>query len=127
MSDDDRESWYDDEAGPLVRLYAVTRGRSGGARHPLDMLTLVVNAGVGVQPRRPEPEYARILVLTRTAQSVAELAAQLNLPLTSTKILVGDLIDDGLLKHRSPEPAHETPARDNTQLLRAVLKGIQAI
>ncbi|MGN2641438.1 DUF742 domain-containing protein [Nocardia takedensis] len=123
---DPRESWYDEDAGPLVRLYAVTRGRSGGARHKLDMLTLVVNAGVGVQPRRPEPEYARILWLSRSALSVAELAAQLNLPLTSTKILVGDLIDDGLLKYRSPEPVQESPAR-NTQLLRAVLKGIQAI
>ncbi|MBH0777432.1 DUF742 domain-containing protein [Nocardia bovistercoris] len=123
---DERESWYDDEAGPLVRLYAVTRGRSGGARHKLDMLTLVVNASVGMQPRRPEPEYARILQMSHSAISVAEVSAALNLPLTSTKILIGDLIDDGLLKFRSPDPAPEAAAR-NTQLLRAVLKGIQAI
>ncbi|MEV0293439.1 DUF742 domain-containing protein [Nocardia sp. NPDC050710] len=123
---DERESWYDEEAGPLVRLYAVTRGRSGSARPDLDMLTLVVNASVGVQPRRPEPEYADILRLSRTSLSVAELAAQLNLPLTSTKILVGDLIDDGLLKFRSPDPA-PAAGPGNTELLRAVLKGIQAI
>ena len=84
MNDDEQESWYDDEAGPLVRLYAVTRGRSGNARPELDMLTLVVNASAGVQPRRPEPEYTEILRLSRTPLSVAEVAAQLNLPLTST-------------------------------------------
>ena len=26
----DRPSWYDEQAGPLVRLYALTRGRAEG-------------------------------------------------------------------------------------------------
>ena len=126
MNEDERESWYDEEAGPLVRLYAVTHGRSETVRPELDMLTLVVNASAGVQPRRPDPEYAQILRFARTALSVAEIAAQMNLPLTSTKILVGDLIDDGQLKYRSPDPTPEVTAR-NPELLRAVLRGIQAI
>ncbi|WP_405179792.1 DUF742 domain-containing protein [Nocardia sp. NBC_01377] len=126
MSDDERESWYDEDAGPLVRLYAVTHGRSDNARPELDMLTLVVNASTGVRSRRPDPEYAEILRLSRTALSVAEVAAHLNLPLNSTKILVGDLIDDGQLKYRSPDPKPDAVSR-NPELLRAVLRGIQAI
>ncbi|MBF6166983.1 DUF742 domain-containing protein [Streptomyces gardneri] len=122
-----RDPWYDDEAGPLVRLYTVTRGRTEGAPYELDMLTLVITASIDIQPRRrTEPEYTRILQISRTAQSVAELAAQLDLPLSTTKILVGDLIDEGLLLFRSPDPAPESAAQ-NTQLLRAILKGIQAI
>lgn len=34
--------WFDEDAGPLVRPYAVTRGRVMGAGHDLDMLTIVV-------------------------------------------------------------------------------------
>ncbi|MET8650385.1 DUF742 domain-containing protein [Nocardia aurea] len=126
MNDDQRESWYDDDAGPVVRLYAITRGRSKNARPDVDMLTLVVNASAGMRPRRSDPEYAEILRLSRTALSVAEVAAHLNLPLTATKILVGDLIDDGYLEHRSPDPAPEAAAR-NQSLLRAVMRGIEAL
>ncbi|MET8775508.1 DUF742 domain-containing protein [Nocardia sp. NPDC050713] len=122
---DRRESWFDEEAGPLVRLYAVTGGRSGGGRPELNMLTLVVRAGSRTL-RRNEPEYAEIVRLAREPQSIAELAAQLNLPLTSTKILVGDLIDDGLLNFRDPEPTPEAGPRD-MDVLRAVLKGIKAL
>ncbi|BAD55824.1 MULTISPECIES: DUF742 domain-containing protein [Nocardia] len=121
---DRRESWFDDEAGPLVRLYAVTRGRSD-ARPDLNMLTLVVYSGSGTL-RRTEPEYAEILRLSRTVQSIAELAAQLHLPLTTTKVLVGDLIDDGLLDFRAPEPTPDAGPRD-LGTLRAVLRGIQAL
>ncbi|WP_280262249.1 DUF742 domain-containing protein [Nocardia wallacei] len=118
------ESWFEDEAGPLVRLYAVTRGRGGGARPELNLLTLVVDAETGPL-RRTEPEYAAIVRLCRTAQSIAEVSAQLHLPLTVTKILVGDLIDDGRLIFRSPPPT-DSGAPD-IGLLQAVLNGIRAL
>ncbi|WP_024806289.1 DUF742 domain-containing protein [Nocardia sp. BMG51109] len=119
-----RESWYDDEAGPLVRLYAVTRGRGGSARPYLNLLTLVVADGFG-PPSRSEPEYAAILRLCRTPQSVAEVSAQLGLPLTVTKILIGDLIDEGRLIFRTPPPT-DSGAPD-IGLLQAVLNGIRAL
>ncbi|TCJ99489.1 DUF742 domain-containing protein [Nocardia alba] len=125
MTDDERESWYDAEAGPVVRLYALTQGRSRNARPELDIITLVVNVSGGVRPRRPEPEYARILQLSRTPLSIAEVAAQLGLPLNSTKILVSDLIDDRMLEHRSPDQSAE-PARDQ-DLLRRLHRAIRAL
>ncbi|WP_194817550.1 DUF742 domain-containing protein [Nocardia sp. XZ_19_385] len=122
-----RESWYDDEAGPVVRLFAVTRGRSDTRRTDIDMLTLVVTSPYGAL-RRHEPEYAAIVRLAQTPQSVAELAAQLRLPITTTKILVGDLIGDGVLDFRAPVATAENGAgTSDVTMLRALLEGIRAL
>lgn len=120
-----RESWYEEDAGPLVRLYAVTRGRGRAARPELNTGTLLLDAGIGLPVRRSEPEYTAIVRLCRVQQSVAEVSAQLGLPLTLTKVLIGDLIDDGRLVYRSPAPIAETGA--DVDLLRAVLNGIKAL
>ncbi|MBO0856304.1 MAG: DUF742 domain-containing protein [Nocardia sp.] len=117
---DDRDTWFDDDAGPLVRLYAVTRGRGRSNRPELDMITLVVDANNGVQVPRHQPEYAAIVGLCRTPQSIAEVSAHLGLPLTVTKVLVGDLIDAGRLEFRQP---HQTDGPD-LGTLRALLNAI---
>ncbi|MCM6775885.1 DUF742 domain-containing protein [Nocardia sp. CDC159] len=120
-----RESWYEEDAGPLVRLYAVTRGRGRVAHADLTLATQVVDARIGAALHRTEPEYAAIVRLCRTPQSVAEVAARLRLPLTLVKVLIGDLIDDGRLRYRST-PAAVTPEAE-LALLQAVLHGIRAL
>ncbi|WP_454197882.1 DUF742 domain-containing protein [Nocardia sp. Marseille-Q1738] len=120
-----REPWYEEDAGPLVRLYAITRGRGRAVRPELNVATLVIDAGDGAVLRRTEPEYAAIVQLCRTPQSVAEVAARLGLPLTMTKVLVGDLIDDGRLVCRPERSTVE--ANSDLGLLHAVLNGIRAI
>lgn len=92
----------EEDAGPVVRLYALTRGRGGSERAELTLDSMVVDAGSGLALRRPEPEYAEIVRLCRVAQSVAEVSARLGVPLTLTKVLIGDLIDDGRLNVRAP-------------------------
>ncbi|MFC9892230.1 DUF742 domain-containing protein [Nocardia sp. NPDC127579] len=122
-----RESWYDDEAGPVVRLFAVTRGRSATRRTDIDMLTLVATSEFGVL-RRHEPEYAQIVRLAREPQSVAELAARLRLPMTATKILVGDLIGDGVLDFRVPlSNSGNGSGTGDIAMLRALRDGIRAL
>ncbi|NKY85882.1 DUF742 domain-containing protein [Nocardia veterana] len=121
----DGDAWFDDEAGPLVRLYAVTHGRGRSTRPELDMLTLVVDNGRGSALHRHEPEYEAIAELCRTPQSIAEVAARLALPLTMTKVLVGDLIDDGRLEFRQPRQAEAGPG--DVSLLRALLDGIRGL
>ncbi|MDG3009351.1 DUF742 domain-containing protein [Rhodococcus sp. D2-41] len=124
------ESWFDDAAGPLVRPYAVTRGRTMGAAHDLDMLTLVVTVSPLPRLRHIEQEYADIVQLCRTPQSVAEVSAHLNLPLAVTKILVGDLITDGLLNFRAPansDADNDTAGIGDLNILRAVLDGIRKL
>jgi hypothetical protein len=119
------EPWFDEAAGPLVRPYAVTRGRTMGAAHDLDMLTAVVAARPAPTMRRVEPEYAQIVAGCVQPRSVAEVAATLKLPLAVTKILVGDLIGDGHLIFRAPVQPEAGPGDLN--VLRAVLDGIRKI
>ncbi|NNH74860.1 DUF742 domain-containing protein [Nocardia uniformis] len=121
---DPREHWYEEDAGPLVRLYAVTRGRGSAQRAELDMTTLVV-ADSGIALRRNAPEYQSIARFCRTAQSVAEVSAHLQLPLALSKVLIGDLIDDGYLSYRSP-PSLSGDSGD-IGILRAVMDGIRAL
>ncbi|MEV6323972.1 DUF742 domain-containing protein [Nocardia sp. NPDC051787] len=120
-----REPWFDEAAGPLVRPYALTRGRTTGSGPELDMLTTVVVDNSATAPRRFEPEYVDILRLCRVSQTVAEVSAQLRFPLAVTKILVGDLIGDGQLIFRAPVPTEAGP--DDLKILRAVLDGIRKI
>ncbi|MEV0355390.1 MULTISPECIES: DUF742 domain-containing protein [unclassified Nocardia] len=119
------EHWFDDAAGPLVRPYALTRGRTMGAAHDLDMLTVVVVTHPAPILRRVEPEYAEIVRLCAVPQSVAEVSATLKLPLAVTKILVGDLISENHLIFRAPVQADAGPGDIN--ILRAVLDGIRRI
>ncbi|WP_330255365.1 DUF742 domain-containing protein [Nocardia sp. NBC_00565] len=117
--------WFDEDAGPLVRPYAVTRGRVMGAGHDLDMLTIVVTTTPLPTLRRTEPEYVDIVRLCRVPQTVAEVAAHLRLPLAVTKILVGDLIGEGYLIFRAPAQPDAGPGDLN--ILRAVLDGIRKL
>jgi hypothetical protein len=119
-----RERWFDDAAGPLVRPYAVTRGRTGANRPELNMLTQVVAVESNLTRRRPEPEYTEILRLCQSPLSIAEVAAALRRPLLVTKILVGDLIDDGVLVFRTPAQPSGADVAD-INIMRAVLDGIR--
>ena len=73
----EREIWYDDEAGPLVRPYAVTRGRTRGPTLSLQLITLVVATGTITRESRAllGPEHLQILSLCHYPTSVAELSA----------------------------------------------------
>ncbi|MFC4604213.1 DUF742 domain-containing protein [Rhodococcus kronopolitis] len=124
------QPWFDDAAGPLVRPYAVTRGRTMGAGHDLDMLTLVVTVSPAPRLQHIETEYAEIVQLCRTAQSVAEVSAHLNLPLAVTKILVGDLIAEGMLNFRAPASSdsyNDISGIGDLNILQAVLDGIRKL
>jgi hypothetical protein len=119
----ENEFWFDEDAGPLVRPYAVARGRTRPTRHDLEMTTLVVavSADCHVDVDR---EYAHIIKMSRRPLSVAEVSATLNLPLAVVKVLLSDLIDWGLIIFRSPPRTSDVP---RTELLQAVLDGIRKL
>lgn len=122
-----REPWFDEDAGPLVRPYAVTRGRTSGARQDLDMITLVVAAGWDPHLERMGQEYPRIVERCAAPTSVAEVSAYLALPLAVTKILIGDLIEQGYLLFRSPPAPKASDHAPDLQLLQAVLDGVRKL
>ncbi|MGW6729668.1 DUF742 domain-containing protein [Nocardia sp. NPDC055029] len=122
---DDEVLWTDDDPGPLVRAFAITRGRAGRNLHDLDMITLVV----AIQPigelANLDREYAEILHMCQGRPiSIAEISANLNLLLAAVKVLVSDLISSGHVTYRSPNQSLGNP---DVQLLQAVLDGIRSI
>ncbi|WP_229900874.1 DUF742 domain-containing protein, partial [Streptomyces capoamus] len=62
-----RSHWFDDEAGPVVRPYAMTRGRTTSAgQHRLDLIAVVVTEpGTGDAESDPtlSPEHVEIVGL----------------------------------------------------------------
>ncbi|MYR41199.1 DUF742 domain-containing protein [Streptomyces sp. SID5910] len=121
--------WFDDEAGPVVRPYAMTRGRtSSTAQHRLDLIAVVVPEPHADDPEADvtlAPEHVDIVGLCRrTPQSVAELAAELDLPVGVVRVLVGDLVDAELVHVNRPVPPAELP---DENILRDVINGLRAL
>ncbi|MEO5878393.1 MAG: DUF742 domain-containing protein [Streptosporangiaceae bacterium] len=119
------ERWVDEAAGPVVRPYAISRGRTRPRGEPLDLVTIL--AGTGDDPPgrvRYSPEELRLLELCRSPCTVADLASDLNLPLGVVRVLAGDLVHQGLLEIRRQRPA---TARPDQRLLQKVLDDLKAL
>ncbi|MEV0088424.1 DUF742 domain-containing protein [Saccharopolyspora sp. NPDC003752] len=98
------EAWYDDEAGPIVRPYTITRGRTPGKHTRLDTATQVITAEPRPEAPRLElaPEHRLILDACMRPVSLAELSVMLTQPLGVVRVLCGDLLDHGAVFVRSP-------------------------
>lgn len=121
--------WFDDEAGPVVRPYAMTRGRtSSPGQHVLDLIAVVVtepDAGDPEDDPTLAPEHVEIVGRCRDEpQSVAELAAGLDLPVGVVRVLIGDLVHAGLVHVTRPVPPAELP---DESILRDVIDGLRAL
>ncbi|PZH09938.1 DUF742 domain-containing protein [Streptomyces sp. NTH33] len=121
--------WFDDEAGPVVRPYAMTRGRTSHAgRHRLDLIAVVVTEPGVDDPEADHalsPEHVAIVGLCRdTPQSVAELAAELDLPVGVVRVLIGDLVGEEYVHVTRPVPPAQLP---DESVLRDVINGLRAL
>ncbi|GGN96587.1 hypothetical protein GCM10011579_098200 [Streptomyces albiflavescens] len=116
--------WRDGpEDGRYLRPYAITRGRTHHSQHGFALITHVVTRSDDeVQPSHLEPEATQILELCRNrAMAVAEIAAELNLPVSVVKVLCGDLLDASLVLVQAP------PGRDNQPSVEVIERVINAI
>ncbi len=120
--------WVDRNAGPVVRPYAVTGGRTEPADgEKLDLITIVVAAGRGSADDDPiefSPEHRRIVSLCRRPATVADVASDTALPLGVVRVLLADLIQSGRIQVLPQRPAGQQPSTD---LLREVLHGLRAL
>ncbi|MFE2060828.1 DUF742 domain-containing protein [Streptomyces sp. NPDC059467] len=122
--------WYDSEAGPLVRPYAMTGGRtkSGPAGVRFDLIALVTldpNAPVADDDTALGPEHRALIDLCRVeTQSVAELAAGADLPVGVIRVLLGDLLELGCVTVSRPVPPAQLP---DERILREVIAGLRAL
>ncbi|OPF76897.1 hypothetical protein VT50_0222115 [Streptomyces antioxidans] len=121
--------WFDDAAGPVVRPYAMTRGRTrSAAEEKLDLIAVVVADSADhrtVADQTLSPEHIDIVELSRDSpQSVAELAAGLDLPIGVIRVLIGDLLHAALVRVSRPVPPAELP---DESILREVINGLRAL
>jgi hypothetical protein len=116
--------WYDDAAGPVVRPYTLTGGRTRPAAGAIDLIALVRTvSGVDAGDDLP-PERAAILVLCRSPVAVAEIAARCDLPIGVTRVIISDLLATGRLE--AVQQGRSGQAPDET-VLRDVLRGLHAL
>lgn len=122
--------WYDTEAGPLVRPYAMTGGRTRpgapGVRFDLIALVTLTNAATGpVDDAALGPEHRVLLTLCHAEpQSVAELAAGADLPVGVVRVLLGDLVEGSRVTVHRPVPPAQLP---DEKILREVIDGLRAL
>lgn len=110
-------------SGPLVRPYAWTRGRTS-SQHDLRIETLVSleEHGIAIAMRDTTPEQRAIVELCASTRSVAEVSALLSLPLGVVRVLLGDLIDMGVVAAHSNGAS---PAGPDLTLMERVLQGLR--
>ncbi|MFD3441744.1 DUF742 domain-containing protein [Streptomyces sp. NPDC058685] len=122
--------WYDADAGPLVRPYAMTGGRTqpGPTHVRFDLIALVdiaADAPDEAEESLLGPEHRSLLGLCRIeTQSVAELAADADLPVGVVRVLLGDLLEAGFVRVSRPVPPAQLP---DERILREVIDGLRAL
>jgi len=115
--------WYDEDAGPMVRPYALTKGRTRPGQ-PFDLIALVVTDVPDPTVLPVGPEQTAILEICRgNALSVAEIAADLDLPLGVVRVLLGDLLDAEHIRVSRPVPPAPPPPEN---ILQEVIHGLCA-
>ncbi|MBO4273141.1 DUF742 domain-containing protein [Microbispora triticiradicis] len=116
--------WMDEEAGPLVRPYALTGGRARPSGAKLDLITMVTTTGSRRDLSGIGPEQRRILDLARGGASVADIASDIDLPLGVVRVLIGDLLGLGLVEARAPGKVAPLPSE---RILKEVINGLRAL
>ena len=124
---------HDDQPGALVRPYAVTRGRTR------PKLEIALEALVETTPRgrtsnahhahngaHGQEQHHIALLCDGQLQSLAEIAARMQLPLGVARVLIADMAADGLVSVYEPASLDENEAV-GTELLERVLSGLRRL
>jgi Protein of unknown function (DUF742) len=121
LSDDPRRRrWF----SPVVRPYALVRGRTKPAGDRLDVISMAYSLRVSVpDPTELEPEHLTLLQRCAVPMSVAELASGLDLPLGVVRVLLADLRERELVRIDQPAQERVTDIR----LLREVADGLRRL
>lgn len=120
------DKWLDNDAGPFVRPYAVTKGRTAPATgQPIGLIDLVAATG---DPQfqadlRLSPEHRQLLARCRRPAALVDLACDVDLPVGVVRVLLGDLHEHGFIRVLDAPAA---PGADQ-RLLNEVLDGLKAL
>jgi len=116
--------WLDQDAGPVVRPYALTGGMTRPSGQRFDLLDMV---GVIRRPAQdmPQlaPEQAEVLQRCHIPAPLVDLAADLDLPVGVIRILVSDLRERGLVTIHRAQPA----GFGDLKILQEVVDGLRRL
>lgn len=121
-----RDRWYDRDAGPVVRPYAVTKGRTMPASDSfVGLIDMVIARD---QPQLPaearlNSEHRRLLAMCRHPGTVVDLASDAGLPVGVVRVLLSDLAAWGAVRVVQSPRGRVIDER----LLKDVLDGLQAL
>jgi Protein of unknown function (DUF742) len=121
------DKWMDRSAGPVVRPYALTGGRTGQTDgQVLDLIAIVVaqQSARGTNSMDLTPEDRMIMGLCQRPVTVTDVASRTRLPLGVVRVLLADLIKRGRI---SVLPANRSEDQPSTELLKEVLHGLRAL
>jgi hypothetical protein len=125
MPPDDK--WTDRTAGPVVRPYALTGGRTVVSGKALDLIAILATTDPAERVGDSidlSPEDRRILDLCRRPVTVTDVASATALPLGVIRVLLADLIARGRITVLPQRRSGEQPSTD---LLKEVLHGLRAL
>jgi hypothetical protein len=118
------ERWLDAEAGPVVRPYALTQGRTRHTGESFDLVATVMATRSFAEPGSLAPEHISVLQLARVPTTVADIASDVDLPLGVVRIILADLRELGLIVISTPVVMAE---RVDQHTLREVLNGLRGL
>jgi Protein of unknown function (DUF742) len=122
------DRWVDREAGRVVRPYALTGGRTdpvGGT--VLDLISVIVANGPPPAPAKSRglgPEHRKLIGLCQEPMTVADVAADMALPLGVVRVLLADLVQQ---KYIAVQARQAMRAQASPDLLREVLDGLRSL
>jgi hypothetical protein len=116
-------AWLDQDAGPVVRPYALIGGLARPSGERLDLIDMVRAVRRGAPEPDLSPEQAELLQRCQMPTPIAELAADLDLPVGVIRILVGDLRVRGLVTIHPAQPA----AFSDLKILQEVVDGLRRL
>ncbi|GAA2356192.1 DUF742 domain-containing protein [Nonomuraea africana] len=115
------ERWLDEDAGPIVPAYLLTRGRTVPASEAIDLIAVIITAGGLAMPVGLNPEHLIILQQCTKPTRLVDVAAELNLPIGVVRVLVGDLHAQKLVEVEKPPPAPDA------KVMLEVINGLRAL
>jgi hypothetical protein len=120
------ERWLDAEAGPVVRPYALTGGRTRHSGEAFDLVaTVTATTSWVAESDELGPEHFAVLRLARTPATVVDIASDVDLALGVVRILLADLRELGLVTIEAPVPMKVRQVDRNT--LKEVLHGLRGL
>src|SRR5258708_6359578 len=105
----DGHDWLDSDAGPVVRAFAMTGGRARPKVGGFDLLAFVVRTVDHERGLFLQPEHVKILERAAQPVSVAEVASHVDLAVGVVRVLLGDLLQQGLISMYEPTSGAHRP------------------